>query len=109
MEGTLKQKYTQYYSKFVAALPMDDHKFLARLQEVGLFPGDTYGMVTARPTSAARASEFLRSNIDTGFFLNDNTNESLDKLLMIMAESEFPNPRALAGVFGYGKSLLCML
>jgi len=108
MEVSLKQKYTQYYSKFVATLPMDNTKFLDSLQEVGLFLEGTYDMVTAKPTAASRASEFLKCNIEPGFFLNDNSNESLDKLLKIMARSEFPKQKNLAELFGYSKSLLCM-
>jgi len=109
MAVSLRQKYTQYYSKFIEALPMNDIKFLASLREAGLFPGNTYDKVTSKPTPAERAEEFLRSNIQSGFFLDDNTNDSLDKLFKIMARSEYPNPKALARLFGYGKSLLSML
>jgi len=37
---------------------------------ISLFPGDTYDKVTSKPTPAERAEEFLRSNIQSEFFLD---------------------------------------
>ena len=81
---------------------MDDVMFLAELIAGNMFPGDTKDEVRAKPTQAAKATEFLDKCIDPAFSDDGNTNVMLDKLLKIMKKSGFEPVVELAKEFQSG-------
>lgn len=106
MPETIKKKYLNFLPKFVSILPMNDAMFCAGLATAGLFPGNTFVVVTVQQTREERALKFLRECIEPGFFMDDNSNDSLDRLLSVMEESYFEHVKDLAKQFKNCKWLL---
>ena len=92
--STLKEVYNSHYVQLLD-LPMNDVRFMAALNQVNLFPGDSKAKVKAQSTPA-EAAEFFLDNIIDREWTDDNTNPQLDKLLRVMKECDYSAIQSLA-------------
>lgn len=89
-----------YYPNFINVLPLDDITFVGDLVHAcDMFPGNTKDTVIAQTTRADKAAEFLKQCIEPGFSYDGNSNQLLDKLLLVMEHSDFPATKHLAKTF----------
>ena len=85
--SSMKQLYTDYYTKLVRVLPMNDALFMAHLYSSQFLPGDAKESVAARTTRAEKASFFLDNYIEKGFE-DDGSNPLFLELLKLMQRSD---------------------
>lgn len=78
---------------------MDDVIFVATLIANDMFPGNTVNAMRAARTTAEKATIFLDQCIEPGFSADGNSNELLDKLLMLMKNSDFVPVKNVANQF----------
>jgi len=86
-----KTVFNRFYSQLVQALPMNDVRFTAALYSANLLPGDTKDLVNSKPTTAAKAAQFLDFIIKSPV-----ANESFDDFMKVMEDSEYDYVRKLA-------------
>ena len=85
--SSMRQLYTDYYTKLVRVLPMNDALFMAHLYSSQFLPGDAKETIAARATRADKASCFLDRYIVAGFEVDEN-NPLFVKLLDVMEKSD---------------------
>ena len=83
----MKDVYTDYYSKLIIVLPMNDPIFIAKLYASQFLPGDAKEAVAARVTRAEKATFFLDNHIKNGFD-DDGSNPLFLDLLKLMEKSD---------------------
>ena len=80
---------------------MNDTLFVGGLVSAGLLPGDIKASVAAKKATADKADEFLTRIILPEFCDDGSTNESLEKLLEQMKNSDHVAVRKLAREFEF--------
>ena len=92
--STLREVYNSHNVQLLD-LPMNEAKFIAALEQVGLFPGNSLAKVKAQSTPAEAAQYFLDNIIDKAW-TDDDTNTQLDELLTVMKKWCDPAIQSLA-------------